>query len=68
MSYLGQDAVHQFIPNLIKERKYYSYVIKKYFHEELVMTKQDDENFETFTKCWICDNGFVKGDVKLRYH
>ena len=42
-------------------------MIKKYFNEELVMTKQDDENFETFTKCWICDNGFVKGDVKLRY-
>ena len=42
--------------------------MKKYFNKELVITKQNDENFETFTKCWICDNSFVKGDVKLRYH
>ena len=25
-------------------------------------------NFESTTKCWICDNTFVEGDVKVRGH
>lgn len=27
------------------------------------MTKEDGENFESSTKCWICDT-FVGGDAK----
>ena len=32
------------------------------------MTKKDDEDFKKSTKCWICDNGYVGGDVKVRDH
>ena len=32
------------------------------------MTKEDNEDFENFTKCWICDNDYVDNDVKVRYH
>ena len=44
--------------------------MKKQFNKELVMTKKDDENFENSSKSWICDNFYVKGDVKrsLPYH
>ena len=42
--------------------------MKKHFNKELVMTKEDNENFESSTKCWICVNNFVKGDVKVRDH
>ena len=30
-SYLGQDTVHTFMTNMVKESKYCSYVIKKVF-------------------------------------
>ena len=30
------------------------------------MTKKDNENFKNSTKCWICDNVYVEGDVKVR--
>ena len=30
------------------------------------MTKNDNEDFENSTKCWICDNVYVDGDVKVR--
>ena len=33
--------------------------MKKHFNKELVMTKEDDENFESFAKCWICENTFA---------
>ena len=52
------NVVHTFIANTVEESKY-SRVIKKHFNEELVMTKEDNENFENSTKCWICDNTFV---------
>ena len=40
--------------------------MKKYFNKELVMTKDDDDDFENSTKYWICDNVYIEGDVKAR--
>ena len=39
-----------------------------HFNEKLVMTKEDDEDFENYTKYRICDSDYVDGDVILRYH
>ena len=36
--------------------------MKKHFNKELVITKEDYEDFENSTKCWICDNAYVEGD------
>ena len=30
------------------------------------MIKEDHQDFENSTKCWICDNAYVDGDVKVR--
>ena len=30
------------------------------------MTKEDEEDFENSTKCWIYDNSYVDDDVKVR--
>ena len=32
------------------------------------MIKKDIENFQDSTKCWICDNGHIDGNVKVRHH
>ena len=32
------------------------------------MTKNNTEDFENSTECWICDNDFVDNDVKVRDH
>ena len=34
--------------------------------KELVLTKEDYEDFESSTKCWIFDNIKVESDVKVR--
>ena len=65
-TYLGKDAVYNFINNMIKESKYCSEVMKKHFKKELVMTKEDNENFKNSTKCCICDSDYVDNDVKIR--
>ena len=42
--------------------------MKKHFNKELVMTKEDDEDFENAIKSWIYDNVYVEGDVKVIVH
>ena len=42
--------------------------MKKHFNKELVMMKADNEFFKNSTKCCICDNTYVDGDVKVRDH
>ena len=32
------------------------------------MTEEDNGHFINSTKCWICDNTYVKDDVKVRDH
>ena len=43
-------------------------MIKKHFNKKPVKTKEDDKDFENSTKCWICDNVYVDGDVKATVH
>ena len=39
--------------------------MKKQLNKELVMSKENDEDFENSSKCWIYDVS-VKGDIKVR--
>ena len=40
--------------------------MKKHFNKELVMSKEDIENFKSSTKCWVCDNDCVDNDIIVR--
>ena len=51
-----------------KSKKCGDVVKKKKIKNELVMTKEDDEDFENYTKCCVCGNAYVDGDVKVRDH
>ena len=53
---------------MVEEIKYCCDVMKKLFNKEPLMTKEDDEDFGNSNKCWICDNVYVDGDIKLRGH
>ena len=65
-SHLGEDAFYNFINSIIEESKFFTDMIKTHFNNELVMTKEDYEDFENSIKCWICDSVYVNGDVKVR--
>ena len=42
--------------------------MKKHFNKELVMTKEDNENFKNSIICSICDNDYVNNAVKVTSH
>ena len=48
-SYSGEDTVYNFINSMTEKIMYCSEVMKKHFNKELVMTKEDDEDFESST-------------------
>ena len=51
-----------------KEGKYCNEVMKKHFKKELVIIKEDNEDLNKSTICWICDNGFIDINAKVRDH
>ena len=53
-SYFGEDAVCNLINSMVVENTYCCGVMKKHFNKKLIMAKEDDEDFENPTKCWIC--------------
>ena len=53
---------------MIEESKYCSGVMKIHFNKELVMTKEDNEDFKNPLKCCICDNGYIDTDVRVKDH
>ena len=59
------DTVYNFVNSMIKESKYCNEVTKKHSNKELLMTKEANEDFKNSTKCWICDNDYIDGDVKV---
>ena len=63
---LGEDSIYNFIISMIEERKYYRDVMKKHFNKELVMSKENNENFKDSTKCLICDNDYIDNNDKVR--
>ena len=40
--------------------------MKKHFNKELVMAKEDNEDFENSNKFWISDNDYLDVNVKVR--
>ena len=42
--------------------------MKKKINKELIMTKEDIEDFKNSFKCWTCENYYIDNDVKVRDH
>ena len=43
-------------------------MIKKHFNKNLIMSVEDEERFQSSSKCWVCDKLFDVGDNKVRDH
>lgn len=53
---------------MINESKYCSKGIKTKFNKSHLMTKKDHEDFENFSKRWICKKVYEEGEVKVNDH
>ena len=68
-SYLSEEDIYiQYYISMFVESKCCIDVMKKHFNKELVMTTEDNKDFENSAKCWICDNDYIENDVKVKDH
>ena len=58
------------ILSMIEESKYCSDMIKNILtkKDNKMMNTEDNKNFKSSTKCWICDNDYVDNDVRDHCH
>ena len=67
MLYRGKNSVLKFIMSLFKEYDYCESVMKNHFNKNLVMTAEENEEFERSNICWICGK-LIDFDKKVRDH
>ena len=66
--YRVKNAVYKFIQSIFKEYSYCRSVIKNRFNKNLVMTAEENEEFERSNICWICGKLIEIGDNKVKDH
>ena len=60
--YRGKNAIFKFIQSIFKEYNYCRDVMKKHFNKNLVMSVDEEEEFEKSNICWICSKLIENGD------
>ena len=64
----GKNAVSKFIKRIFKESGYCRSMMKKRFNNNLVMTAEQNEEFERSNICWICEKLIGVNDNKVSDH
>ena len=50
----GKNAAYKFIEAILKEFEYCKKVMKKHFNKNLIMSEEEEEEFQSSNTCWIC--------------
>ena len=66
--YRGKDAVFKFIKCIFKEYSYCRNAMKRHFNKSLIMTAEQNEEFERSGVYWVCGKLFNINDTKVRDH
>ena len=53
---------------MIEESICYTNMMQKEFNDKLVVTKENDEDFEKSAECFLPYNAYFDGNVKVRDH
>ena len=62
--YRGKNGVYKFIQSYFREYNYCRIVMKRHFNKNLVMTVEENEEFEGSNICWICGKLIKNDNIK----
>ena len=65
--YRGKNVVFKFIQSIFNEHSYCKNIMKKHFNTNLILSIQEEEQFEKTSICWI-RNKSIENDNKVRDH
>ena len=60
--YRGSDVIEKFIENINNEAESCKETIKKHFNKPLIMTKENELDFQNSTRCHICEKEYSNRD------
>ena len=63
--YRGKNAVYKIIGAILQEHEYCKKVMEKHFNKSLIMTGDEEENFQSSNTWWICEKRIENDDEKL---
>ena len=64
--YRGKNAVYKFVQGIFNEYCYCKNIMKKHFNKSLIMSVEEEEQFERSEICRICNT--LIDDNKVRDH
>jgi len=68
--YCGEDAIEKFILKKFEEVKSCQSVMRERFNKPLIMTTENERDFQNSTSCYICERKYEDGgkDKPVRDH
>ena len=63
--YRGKNAFYKIIGAILQEYEYCKKVMEKHFNKSLIMTGDEEENFQSSNTWWICEKHTENDDEKL---
>jgi len=64
--YRGEDSIENFIEKIFREVQSCQEVMKKHFNKPLIMTEENERDFQNSTSCYICGKEYLNKDGKDR--
>ena len=64
----GENTAYEFIKAILKEYQYCKKVMKKHFGKNLIMSEEEEEQFQSSNTCWICEKLIDDDEEKVRDH
>ena len=64
----GENAVYNFMENMLEEVDWCKQTMEKHFNKPLIMTEENEIDFRKATKCHICDQQYQDKDIRVRDH
>ena len=60
----GEIAAYEFIKAILKEYQYCKKVMEKHFNKNLIMSEEQEKQFQSSNTCWICEKLIDDDDKK----
>ena len=64
----GKNAAYEFIKAILKGYQYCKKTMKKHFNKNLILSEEEEKQFQSSNTCWICEKLIDNDDEKVRDH
>ena len=64
----GGNTAYELIKAILKEYQYCRKILNKHFNKNLIMSEEEEGQFQSSNTCWICKKLIDDDDEKVRHH